>query len=585
VRSGWFAAGALAVAFAVPVPASAQGPLGAPNDLLALGQGGGQTPDAVPVQKPAAPPLDATPRAQCGPGSKPEPDIQGRVPAGSATDGLWCNVTMIGHEGTTGGFKVFRYIDPAGHECAFYDQTLMFPLNALEFNANSLGVAVLDMTDPSHPVKTDTLTEPAMLTPHESLNLNAQRGLLAAVSGNAGTYPGLFSVYDVSKDCRHPVLDFSGPIARLGHESGFSPDGKTFYAAGTAYQAITAIDLTDPKAPHDIWQGNVLSHGMTIGDDGNRAYIADPVPSNGITNGLLILDISEIQARKANPQAHEISRLTWDKVSIPQNAIPFTSHGHPYLLEFDEYNAGTLQTGSSDDVGAGRIIDIADERQPRVVSNLRLQIDNPADHAKYSGYGNGNADPGASGSPQGYAAHYCNISSSVDPQLVACSFIASGLRIFNISDVTAPREVGYFVAPTKAGATNAYQASDFAMSKPAFVPERREIWYSDGPSGFYALRVSPGIWPQETPAPKPTKPSACKAREHGRFTVRLPRGAKFSRLRASVRGHKVGIDSRRHRGRTLRVTVDLPKRAGTVVFHVRLRSGRTLTFRRAFKQC
>ena len=584
MRSGWIAAGAIAVALAVPVPASAQGPLGPLNDLLALGQAGGQTPDAVPVQKPAAPPTDATPRAQCDPGSKPEPDIQGRVPKDSATNGLWCNVTLIGHEGTTGGFKVFRYVDQAGHECGFYDQTLMFPLNALEFNPNSLGVAVLDMSDPSHPVKTATLTEPAMLTPHESLNLNAQRGLLAAVSGNAATYPGFFSVYDVSKDCRHPELDFSGPIARLGHESGFSPDGKTFYAAGTSYEAVTAIDLTDSKAPHDITLIDELSHGMTISDDGNRAYIADPVPRNGITNGLLILDISEIQARKPNPQAHEISRLTWDKVSIPQNAIPFTSHGHPYLLEFDEYNAGTLQSGSTDDVGAGRIIDIADERAPRVVSNLRLQIDQPADHAKYSGYGP-NSDPGASGSPQGYAAHYCNVSSEVDPQLVACSFIASGLRIFDISNVTAPKEVGYFVAPTKAGATNAYQASDFAMSKPAFVPERREIWYSDGPSGFYALRVNSDIWPQPAATSKPGAPSACKPREHRAFTLRLPRGAKLGRVRAFRGGHKVGIDDRRVSGRRLRVVVDLPRRGGTLMFHVRLRGGRALTFRRPFKQC
>ena len=38
-------------------------------------------------------------------------------------------------------------------------------------------------------------------------------------------------------------------------------------------------------------------------------------------------------------------------------------------------------------------------------------------------------------------------------------------------------------------------ASDFAMSKPAFVPARREIWYSDGTTGFYALRVANTTWP------------------------------------------------------------------------------------------
>ena len=34
--------------------------------------------------------------------------------------------------------------------------------------------------------------------------------------------------------------------------------------------------------------------------------------------------------------------------------------------------------------------------------------------------------------------------------------------------------------------------SNWAMSSPSFVPERDEIWYSDGLSGFYAVRVTAG---------------------------------------------------------------------------------------------
>ena len=486
---------ALVALLATPVSALAQGPFGPLNDLLALGQGGGQTPNTVPVQKPPAPPMDATPRAQCGPGSKPEPSIQGRVPAGSATDGLWCNVRLLSHQGDSGGFKVFRYVDAAGHECAYYDTALLFPLNAFNLNSQGIGVVVLDMSDPKNPKVTDTLTEPPMLSPHESLNLNQKRGLLAAVNGNPSTYPGVVSIYDVSKDCRHPEHDFTGLIARLGHESGFSEDGKTFYATATAYNNIAAIDVTDPKAPHVVWLGNEYSHGMSLSNDGNRAYIADPTGHN-----MGILDTSEVQARKPDPQVREISRITWDRASIPQNAIPFTSHGKPYILEFDEYNAGTLAGGSPDDVGAGRIIDIADEKAPKIVSNLRLQINQPKEHAEYG------SDPGASGQirggAQGYAAHYCNIPTRVDPKIVACSFIASGLRLFNIEDVTKPREIGYFVAPTKAKPENGFQASDFAMSQPAFVPARREVWFTDGTSGFYALQVDKTVWPAAKPKQK-----------------------------------------------------------------------------------
>ena len=57
----------------------------------------------------------ATPRAHCGAGSRPEPGMQGRVPAdavksGQAAPGYWCNTKLVGHEGASGGFKVLRFV-------------------------------------------------------------------------------------------------------------------------------------------------------------------------------------------------------------------------------------------------------------------------------------------------------------------------------------------------------------------------------------------------------------------------------------------------------------------------------------------
>src|SRR5439155_25610254 len=129
----------------------------------------------------ADPPSDPAPvpRAQCGPGSKPETGAQGRVSAadiasGRAAQGYSCNMQVVGHFGETGGFRVHRYIDPAGHECAYYDTTLLFPTNAVNvFNGPDrlTGVYVLDMADSAHPKHTDTLLTPAMQSPHESVSL------------------------------------------------------------------------------------------------------------------------------------------------------------------------------------------------------------------------------------------------------------------------------------------------------------------------------------------------------------------------------------------------------------------------------
>lgn len=109
-------AAVLAGALMVPAAGSAQSLPGYPlqnvlqeppnplNDLFALGQGEGQTPLMLPEQRNAEPPLVATPRAHCLPGSRPEPGIQGRVPASSATGGLRCNVALVSHQGASGGF-------------------------------------------------------------------------------------------------------------------------------------------------------------------------------------------------------------------------------------------------------------------------------------------------------------------------------------------------------------------------------------------------------------------------------------------------------------------------------------------------
>jgi hypothetical protein len=567
----------------VALPAlSATGALNPLNDLLSLGEGGGQDPPAVATARRPEPPFVATPRAKCGPGSRKEPGIQGRVPEGTAAKGLHCNVDLISHQGTGGGFKVFRYIDPAGHECAFYDTALLYPINALRLDTTSQGVAVLDMSNPARPKQTAQLTEIPMLSPHESLNLNVKRGLLAAVMGNPSTYPGLVSIYDVRSDCRHPKLQSTAPVARLGHESGFSPDGKTFYAAGTAFKAISAIDVTDPKHMHSIWQGNVTSHGMTISGDGNRAYIADP------GGDMLVLDISEIQARKPNPQAREISRLTWRAASIPQNAIPFTVKGKPYVLEFDEYTAGTTGGGNKDDVGAGRIIDISDIRAPRVIANLRLQVNQPADHKAAAN------DPGAFSPVQGYAAHYCNIPTQVDPKVVACSFITSGLRVFDISTLTKPKEIAYYVAPTKPRAENGEMASDFAMSKPAFAPERREIWYSDGATGFNVLRVAKSVWPTASSARKGclARRSPIGPRNIGRVRLGLTRRQLARRVPAPrrktkrswrwcVKGGKGTVSAAfSRRGRVALVTSTSKRYGNRHVFPGRTRSNLTRAFPR-----
>lgn len=459
------------------------------QELRGYAQAHGLRPDISARAEVETPIGGATPRARCGPGSLPEGGRQGRVPAadyvsGRADKGYFCNTRTVGHHGETGGFQVHRYTDVTGRTCAFYDSTLLFPK---DLRQGVVGATVLDMTDPSKPVKTASLLSPAMQTTHESLRVNHARGLLVANAGSPATQVGFVDVYDVKQDCRTPVLLSSLPVGVLGHEGGFSPDGMTYWVATTSQPGITAVGLENPALPTIVWRSTAwTSHGMGVSDNGTRLYVAD----TGDSPGMRILDVTQVQERVADPQVTEISALTWPEVSIPQNVIPVTIKGRKYVVEFDEFARDPLQYDPESPVGAVRIIDVQDERRPRVVSRIRLEVHDPAARASDQ-----QADPGATFGVQGYAAHYCSVPRRVDPGILACSMIVSGLRIFDIQDVLKPREIGYFnrIRTVDESGTTLERAGH-AMSAPTFDPARRQVWYTDGNSGFWAVELTNGIW-------------------------------------------------------------------------------------------
>ncbi len=450
-----------------------------------------------------------TPQKACNAGSRPETSIQGRVPqrdydSGRARRGYTCNTSFVSHIGASGGFKVHRYVDAAGHTCIYYDSTRLAPTD-LPYNlgAGGVGTFVIDVSNPREPRRTASLQTVAMDSPHESLNLNRRRGLLAAVAGNAATLPGLLDVYSVKKDCRHPQLLSSTPFSGFGHESGFAPDGRTFYASATSGYTLAAIDLTDPTSPTTLaTYFGVNYHGLRLSPDGNKMYVANigtPSPGGRVSvGGLRILDVSEIQARKPDPQVHTLADLSWRQKSIPQAADPIVINGHKYLLESDEFANFTLgpglivSQGYEEDapVGAARLINVDRPRRPFVVSNLRLAV-----HQLKNRAGPQRNDPGVGTPISGYAGHYCSAPRYTNPGIVACSMIGSGLRIFDVRRPYHPREVGYFNRVTYPN-TKPNGAGGMAFSAPAWDLKRRLVYYTDGLKGLYAVRLAKSIVPR-----------------------------------------------------------------------------------------
>ncbi len=431
-------------------------------------------------------------QATCGQGSSPETGLQGQVPladrqSGRSTQGYSCNLKRIGQyqgEGST-------WVNPSYKNCAYMATSFSgIP------NKKSQGVQVIDVSNPNAPVLSTNLTSPAYLQgTWESLKVNETRGLLGGVAVGPVVSAGFFDVYDISQNCAKPVLQnslasssFTLPANLLGHEGAWSPDGKTYWSTSLAPGSITAIDVTDPKSPKIVFTGlsSPTNHGFELRDDGNRMYLTTINPA-----GVLILDTSSIQSRATVPMITQVSSITWTDGSTSQHTIPVTYAGKPYILAVDEGGAG-----------ASRFIDISDEKNPKIVSKVKLQIHDPKNAAIRA------ADTANNGS-FGYEGHYCTFDKKVDPTALACGYFQSGVRVFDVRNPLTPKEIAYYNPPAQVGKAaqlpgsehnapatgqNANLTADWCSSPPRFVGSD-QIWVTCQDNGFMVLQFTNGAYP------------------------------------------------------------------------------------------
>jgi hypothetical protein len=210
------------------------------------------------------------------------------------------------------------------------------------------GVVVIDASDPTNPQVTAYLDDtPAGLNPHENVKVNQARGLLGLAESNGPN----FAVYDLNEDCAHPKLASSITVPNSrGHMGGWAEDGKTYYI-GQSFRGVGGImpiiDVTDPYNAKWLlnwtFTGDGRPHDLSTNAEGTRLYSGQPgnfgvAPTNSSfgPDGLVILDVSDIQYRLPNPQIRVISTLFWNDQGQAEQMLPFFSHGRSYIISTDE---------------------------------------------------------------------------------------------------------------------------------------------------------------------------------------------------------------------------------------------------------
>jgi hypothetical protein len=288
-------------------------------------------------------------------------------------------------------------------------------------------------------------------------------------------------VYDVSQDCKAPVLQTStrlqdGIIGSIGHAGSFSPDGTIYYASSMYTTQVFAVDLALPKQPKVITTAFERgAHDLYIGKNGTRGYFANPDVTASLGIGsFAVMDLSEVQARKHGAKGTLISELKWEDGSTSQYPILISYRGKDYLMINDELGSGNCDNPLKPQWGYARIFDLSDEKNPKLVSLIRTEVQDPKNCVAA-----GNANGGTGGF--GLGTHYCNVDRLNDPRLLSCGNFEGGVRVFDIRNPWRPKEVAYFDTPS---------AGVPGLSR--IYVEKRELWVATTPGTFYVLKFPPG---------------------------------------------------------------------------------------------
>lgn len=367
------------------------------------------------------------------------------------------------------------------------------------------GVAVIDVSNPMAPRAVRVLREKGALYSAEAMAAAQWEGRKVLVAGTyeggvQDDYSGWISIYDAT-DCASPTLVAEYRLPEKLHALTVAPNGKRVYAtsidpfAGTG--GIHVLDITDlaqpaylgkfPVTREDGTHFEFATHEVSVSADESRIYAGvlgsqvgdlnkgiarfpDPAAFGPNAGGVYILDNSDVAEGRPNPEMRLLGTAQhagWHSV------MPASIRGAPYLVAGGELGACP---GSWP-----KLIDISDETAPLIVGEFKLAMNRsencpPPTAAEQ-------ASGGLVGAPGTASLHFNDVDSAANTRLGLFQFMWSGLRIADLSNPYAPKEIAYF------------KPGDACGGHVRYVEESGHIWLSCASSGFYVLELAPAIKP------------------------------------------------------------------------------------------
>ncbi|MCC7372175.1 MAG: hypothetical protein IT306_27420 [Chloroflexi bacterium] len=322
---------------------------------------------------------------------------------------------------------------------------------------NGIGTSIVDVRDPSQPRLVKQLMVPPGVHSHkvqivdDILLINYERM-------GKGDAPVGLKVFDVSTVTGPREIGFLPMTGKGVHRMTYWEPPYAYLAGsdeGWTDQFLIVVDLSDPTQPREVgrwWmpgmhaaggeqlnlppgRSSKLHHAIVRG---NRAYCG------WWDQGLVILDISDV----TRPTL--VSHLDFgaDVSGATHTACPLP--GRDILVVTDECVHNDCQ-GVPKQV---RVVDIADDRAPKVLSLFSVP-----DEADFCSRG-GRFGP--------HNIHEMRPGTLSDPNTIYLTYFNGGLRVHDVTDPAAPREIAYFVPEAPPGRTS-IQFNDLIVDQDGLI--------------------------------------------------------------------------------------------------------------------
>lgn len=261
--------------------------------------------------------------------------------------------------------------------------------------AQSNAILVYDVTDPTRPVLTDSVTTDARMVLDVKVNDDATLAVFSR-EGAANRANGIV-ILDLA-DPAHPavVSEFTETVSGGVHNTYF--DGDHVYATHDGDGSLHVIDVSDPERPREVGEWHTETSGRSLHD----LFVKDGIAYLAYwRDGLVILDVGGGDRGGSPSNPVEIGRLVYDLAEIygPDHIMGT----HSVYVDGDRAYVGDEVYPTMFDLeqpihprGFIHVVDISNLEKPRAVGRYQVPEAGAHNHwvedgVLYSGYYQGGA--------------------------------------------------------------------------------------------------------------------------------------------------------------------------------------------------